>query len=134
VLAFPQAKVECDIFLEAPNSFHFKEGYHKKSHCLKLLKNLYGTKQGAKVWYDHLLDGLTKLGYKCSTIDKCVFYKGKAVFLVYTDDGIFVGPDLEEINRLKTELYTKGGFKIEDMGTLNKYLGVKVTHQDDGII
>jgi hypothetical protein len=47
---------------------------------------------------------------------------------------MFVGPDLEEINRLKTQLTTKGGFQIEDMGTLNKYLGVKVNHLDDGTI
>jgi hypothetical protein len=133
VLAFPQAKVECDIFLEAPNGFHFKDGLTKKTHCLKLLKNLYGTKQGAKVWYDYLHAGLTKLGYKCSKVDKCVFYKGKAVFLVYTDDGIYVGPDLEEINRLKKELIT-AGFNIEDMGTLNEYLGVKVTHNENGTI
>ncbi len=69
VLAFPQAKVECDIFLEAPNGFHFKDGLTKKTHCLKLLKNLYGTKQGAKVWYDYLHAGLTKLGYKCSKVN-----------------------------------------------------------------
>jgi len=134
VLAFPQAKVECDIFMEAPNGFHFKDGFNKKTHCVKLLKNLYGTKQGAKIWYDHLHAGLTKLGYTCSAVDKCVFYKGTAVFMVYTDDGIFVGPDLEEINRLKKELHIEGGFQIEDMGTLNEYLGVKVTHREDGTI
>jgi hypothetical protein len=50
VLAFPQAKVECDIFIEAPLGFNFKPGSSKKTHCLKLLINLYGTKQGAKLW------------------------------------------------------------------------------------
>jgi hypothetical protein len=134
VLAFPQAKVECDIFMEAPIGFNFKAGLNKKTHCLKLLQNLYGTKQGAKIWYDHLHAGLTKLHYKRSTVDKCVFYNGKSVFLVYTDDGIFLGPDLKEINRLKAELVSKGGFKIEDMGDLNEYLGVKVTKTDDGKI
>ena len=53
--------------------------------------------------------------------------------MVYTDDGIYVGPDLEEINRLKEELIGHG-FNIEDMGTLNEYLGVKVTHNEDGTI
>jgi hypothetical protein len=134
VLAFPQAEVECDIFLEAPVGFNFKTGYSKKSHCLKLLKNLYGTKQGAKIWYDHLHAGLTKLNYKRSAVDKCVFYHGKSVFLVYTDDGIFMGPDLDELNRLKEELVTKGGFDVEDMGHLNEYLGVKVTRPGDGTI
>ena len=120
--------------MEAPNGFKFKDGFNKDTHCLKLLQNLYGTKQGAKVWYEHLRDGLIKLGYKQSKIDKCVFYNGRAVFMVYTDDGIFVGPDLKEINKLKEELVTKGKFQIEDMGTLNEYLGVKVTHMPDGTI
>ena len=54
--------------------------------------------------------------------------------MVYTDDGIYVGPDLEEIHQLKKELYVEGGFQIEDMGTLNEYLGVKVTHREEGTI
>jgi hypothetical protein len=100
---------------------------NKKTHCLKLLQNLYGTKQGAKIWYDHLYAGLTKLNYKRSAVNKFIFYNGKLVFLVYTDDGIFLGPNLDELNRLKEELVAKGGFKIKDMGNLNEYLGVKVT-------
>jgi hypothetical protein len=135
VLAFPQVKVECDIFMELPNGFNFKLDFTKDIHCLKLLQNLYGTKQGAKVWYDHLhTTGLMKLGYKRSKVDKCVFYNGKMVFLVYTDDGIFIGPDLEEINLLKEELHTKGEFQIEDMGTIDEYLEVKVKHLPDSTI
>jgi hypothetical protein len=40
VLAFPQANIECDIYMEEiPMGF-----------CLKLKKNIYGTKQGGRVW------------------------------------------------------------------------------------
>jgi hypothetical protein len=56
------------------------------------------------------------------------------VFLVYTGNGISLGPDAKELTRLREELVTKGGFKVEDMGDLNEYLGVKLTKNDDGTI
>jgi hypothetical protein len=63
-----------------------------------------------------------------------VFYHGKSVFLVYTDDGIYLGPDLEDINQLKKALVIEGGFQVEDMGDLNEYLGVKITKTREGYI
>jgi hypothetical protein len=48
VLAFPQADVECDIFMEIPGGFVLKGD--KKLNCLKLRKNIYGTiKQAGRV-------------------------------------------------------------------------------------
>jgi hypothetical protein len=45
VLAFPQADVECDIYMEVPPGFDLSE--EKKKFCLKLKKNIYGTKHKA---------------------------------------------------------------------------------------
>jgi hypothetical protein len=57
------------------------------------------------IWYDHIFHGLSKLGYTWSKVDKCVFYHGKSVFLVYTaEDGICLGPNLQEISKLKQTL------------------------------
>jgi hypothetical protein len=67
---------------------------------LKLEKNLYGQKQAGRVWYQHLKKNLLKLGFKASNIDECVFYYGKTIFIVYTDDTILIGPDQEEIDEL----------------------------------
>jgi hypothetical protein len=43
-------------------------------------------------------------------------------------------PDLQEINLLKSDLDTKGKFKVEDIGNVNEYLGVKTTHLAEGRI
>ena len=59
----------------------------------KLLRNVYGQKQSGKVWANFLSDNLFKFGSKRNNIDKCIFYRGKQVFLVYVDDGIFVSLD-----------------------------------------
>jgi transposase InsO family protein len=130
VLAFPQADVECDIYMEVPMGFDLKGD--KKKYCLKLKKNIYGTKQGGRVWNRHLHKGLLKLGYKPSLIDSCVYYKGRTVFMLYVDDGIFCGPDKAEIDDCIAEL--KGEFNITDEGNLNEYLGVLVDKQEDGRI
>ena len=128
VLAFPQADVECDIYMEIPQGFNLHGA--KKKFCLQLKKNIYGTKQAGQVWNKHLHKGLTKLGYQASRIDPCVYYKGRTVFMLYVDDGIFAGPNESEVKELIEEL--KGEFDIMDEGDLTEYLGVLVEKQADG--
>jgi hypothetical protein len=130
VLAYPQADVECDLYLEIPQGFEFDGS--RKTHFLKLIKNLYGSKAAGRVWQQHLFKGLVDLGYTQSTTDECVFYKGSTIFMVYTDDGIFCGPDKIEIERCLQELGKR--FDITDEGAIDEYLGVKVTHMKDGTI
>jgi hypothetical protein len=57
VLAFPQAVVEYDLFVELPHGLVF-EGVDRSTHCVKLMKNLYGQKQAGRVWNDYLVKGL----------------------------------------------------------------------------
>ncbi len=39
-----------------------------------------------------------------SKIDECVFYDGKTILIVYTDDTILIGPDQQEIDDLIKKL------------------------------
>jgi hypothetical protein len=128
VLAFPQADVECDLYMEIPPGFDVRGA--KKKYCLKLQKNIYGTKQAGRAWNKHLHKGLIKLGCTVSKIDPCVYYKGQTMFMVYVNDGIFVGPDQGEINNLLDVL--KNEFTITDEGDLKEYLGVLVEKQTGG--
>ena len=130
VLAYPQADVECDLYLEIPQGFEFAGS--RKTHCLKLIKNLYGSKAAGRVWQQHLFKGLKELGFRQSDTDECVFYRGTTVFMVYTDDGIFCGPNEEEIATCMSDLGKR--FDITDEGDIDEYLGVKVTRAPDGSI
>ena len=130
VLAYPQADVECDLYLEIPQGFEFEGS--RKTHCLKLIKNLYGSKAAGRVWQQHLFKGLLELGFTQSTTDECVFYRGPTIFMVYTDDGIFCGSDKDDIDTCMNELGQR--FEITDEGDIDEYLGVKVTRLDDGTI
>ena len=72
VLAYPQAPVECDMYLELLKGFTYKGD--RKSHVLKLIKNVYGTRQGARVWSTFPKEGLIRRGFVQSNFDECIFY------------------------------------------------------------
>jgi hypothetical protein len=104
----------------------------RRDYVLKLEKNLYGQKQVGRVWYLHLRKNLLKLGFKPSQHDECIFYYGKTIFIVYTDDTILLGPDKGEIDQLVNRLGKT--FKIEDQGNLSDYLGIKIEKKPDGTL
>jgi hypothetical protein len=92
VMAYPQAPVEMDIYMELPQGIKTATG-DSKDHVLKLLRNIYGQKQAGRVWNSFLVDKLTSLGYTSSVIDDFSFFCGDIIFMVYVDDGIFLGND-----------------------------------------
>jgi hypothetical protein len=125
VLAFPQADVECDLFMQLPRGVTFPR-FHRSIHCLKLKKNLYGQKQAGRVWNKFLVDGLVNsLKFTQSKVDECVFYCGSTVLLMYVDDGILCGPSAKDIQTIIKELGAL--YNITDEGEIDAYLGVKVS-------
>jgi Reverse transcriptase (RNA-dependent DNA polymerase) len=128
VLAYPQADVECDIFMRIPKDFTI-EGKSRDTHVLQLVKNLYGQKQAGRVWNQHLHSELLRMGWTQSSADECVYYKGKVIFLVYVDDGILISPSEEGIDSALTSL--QATFKISVEGSLSDYVGVNVERTGD---
>jgi hypothetical protein len=89
--------------MELPKGIQLSSG-NSNTHVLRLIKNLYEQKQAGRVCNQHLAKGLKKAGVVASRVDECVFYKGKTIFIVYVDDGIFFGPDLKEIEQAMKNL------------------------------
>jgi hypothetical protein len=55
------------------------------------------------VWNKYLTDILVnKVKFQQSKVDECVFYRGNAIYVLYTDDSILAGPDQKEIEKAKT--------------------------------
>jgi hypothetical protein len=90
VMVYPQAPIEMDIYMELPQVIQTKLG-NSKEHFLKLEKNIYGQKQAGSMWNSFLEDKLMSIGFTTSLIDDCVFLRGDVIFMVYVDDGIFLG-------------------------------------------
>ena len=60
-----------------------------------------------------------------SKFDKCVFFKGSCMYVLYTDDSILAGPSQAEVENIITEIeQVKLG--ITDEGDISDFLGVHV--------
>ena len=90
------------MYMEIPRGFEHEGS--RKTHALKLIKNIYGTRQAGRVWNQHIHQGLIERGYVQSTVDHSLYYRGQTVFLLYVDDGIFAGPDAEEMDSMIASL------------------------------
>ena len=85
--------------MEIPHGF---EGSMTKNQVCKLQKSLYGLKQSPRAWFDRFTKAVLKLGYKQGQADHTLFVKkshaGKmAILIVYVDDIILSGNDMEEL-------------------------------------
>ncbi len=130
VLAYPQADIECELYMEVPKGCEVNGS--RKDYALKLLKNIYGQKQASRVWANFLAKGLEDLDFKKSDYEDCLFYRGRCVLMVYVDDTIIVGPTDVEVQEVVDLL--DANFDVSDEGDLADYLGVKIVKLDNGTI
>jgi hypothetical protein len=134
-LAYPQADVECDLYMELPKGFMI-EGDTNKEYCWQIIKNIYGQKQAGRTWALHLKAGLKQIGFEQSAIDNCIFYKQSTIFMVYVNNSIFMGPDAKHIDQCISDMRDplKGGFDMTDEGDISDYLGIQVHRFPNGVI
>jgi hypothetical protein len=92
-----------------------------------LLKALYRLKQAPRLWQKKLRLALEELGFQPYTSDQCVYFNKETGILIvtYVDDMLIIGKDKGKIKTLKRDLATK--FEIEDIGSANYFVGVRIT-------
>jgi len=74
VLAFPQAPVDWECYMQIPKGIKIDR---PGKWALRVHKNIYGEKQGGRVWNQHPVDKLvTKVGFEQSKHDECAFCRG----------------------------------------------------------
>ena len=130
VLAYPQALVERTLFMRMPKGVEV-EGDNTEEHVLQIERNVYGQKQAGRVWHKHLVSKLSSIGFVQSKIDPCVFYKGRIIYVLYTDDTILAGPNKKEIDET-IEQIKSAGLQITVEGSIEDFLGVRVQRNNDG--
>jgi hypothetical protein len=120
----PQAPVERDMYMEIPKGYKV-EGGDTKAHILKIHKNIYGQKQAGNAWNDYLVKKLVAIGFVQSRVDPCLFFRGRTLYALYTDDSILASPDNEVIEQIMKDM--KGiGLDMTDDGDVSDFLGVKI--------
>ena len=89
----------------------------KEGLVCKLQKSLYGLKQTSKQWNAKLTVARLFLGYHQSSSDYSMFVKTQdkliTILLVYVDDIVLTGNNLDEIVAIKAFLDQQ--FKIKDL-------------------
>ncbi|WVZ74821.1 hypothetical protein U9M48_022948 [Paspalum notatum var. saurae] len=130
--AFLNGELEEEIYMEQPDGFVVKG---QESKVCKLLKSLYGLKQGPKQWHEKFDTTLTSAGFAVNEADSCVYYRyggGKGVILcLYVDDILIFGTDIDVINEVKSFLSTK--FDMKDLGEADVILNIKLIKDESGI-
>ncbi|MBW0542513.1 hypothetical protein O181_082228 [Austropuccinia psidii MF-1] len=125
--AFLNAPLEEEVYLTIPQGFD----RDKRNTCLKLKKAIYGLKQAPLAWYRRLSTWLSKIGFRVSKADSCVFYleeKEPIWLFVHVDDiGIF-GKELTQFKKA-----IEGEFQTKLLGQADLMLGIKIIHKPDAI-
>jgi hypothetical protein len=132
---FPQAPLSDPIFMCIPQGWfvdangelkpHDDPRYQDRTHFIRLCKNLYGCKQAARNWFKYLTTGLLGHGFVQSKTDPCLFLRHDVLMVVYTDESLIFANDDPTIDTLLTALHQT--YKLEDQGTVNDYLGIRIT-------
>ncbi|CAN1791793.1 Retrovirus-related Pol polyprotein from transposon TNT 1-94, partial [Linum perenne] len=131
--AFLNGDIAEEVYMSIPPGMNVGT---KESVC-KLHKALYGLKQSPRAWFDRFTGAVKASGYNQSLADHTMFMKhgneGRlAILIVYVDDIIITGDDIEEIRKLKLKLATE--FEIKDLGELRYFLGMEVARSKRGLV
>ena len=111
-----------------------RQGMTRKTHALKLLRNVYGQKQAGRVW-NQFMDMMKNIGFMPSKFDPCLYYRGDVILLVYIDDCIVFGPTAQAIDQLVTDLRScPQKFTVDDQGDVGDFLGIQIKRQEDGSV
>ncbi|CAN1346939.1 Retrovirus-related Pol polyprotein from transposon TNT 1-94 [Linum perenne] len=131
--AFLHGDLDEEVYMVLPPGLPVSSSTNQQ--VCKLTKSLYGLKQASRQWHAKLSDTLITLGYIQSKSDYSLFTKnntdGFTALLVYVDDIILAGSNIDEISRVKRHLDIT--FTIKDLGPLKYFLGMEVSRSSSGI-
>ena len=126
--AYLHADIVDEVYIIIP------PGFDGAGEVAKLEKATYGTKQGARRFYDHTVKVLTQIGFTQCPSEPCLFRylkKDAAAFLIlYVDDALISGP-----NDLVTDIQKKlkEYFDVK-FSTPKDFIGLDITQRKDGTI
>ena len=124
--AYLNAEVDCEIFLEQPKGFINKND-NNEDLVLKLKKSLYGLKQSGRMWNNLLHSFLVDLGFLRSEAENCVYVRctegAKIIIIVWVDDLIIAGSNLDAVEQVKEKLKQK--FRMKDFKLIEEFLGIQ---------
>ncbi|KAI3646834.1 hypothetical protein MP228_009762 [Amoeboaphelidium protococcarum] len=123
VQAFVVPELKEEIYMEVPEGGLLDCGDDVK---LQLLKTLYGLKQAAAEWYNHLMQCLAQPGFVPTEADHCLFYRKEddALILAHVDDMLLGIKGIDQAQKLKKDIASM--IEITDLGPASYFLGLHI--------
>lgn len=127
--AFLYGEIDENVYMTLPGNIC----NNSKVVC-KLNKSIYGLKKSPKCWNTKFNNLMIEEGFVRSENDYCLytkFFKDSRLFvLIYVDDLLILGTNLDEVENLKSIL--NGSFHMKDLGVVSQYLGIDVKQNIQG--
>ena len=128
--AFLNGKLSEEVYMQPPPGLSIEP----KKVC-HLQRTLYCLKQASRAWFTKFSSTISYLSYIASHYDSVLFLrrtdKGTILLLLYVDDMIITDDDLSSIQELKDFLSRQ--FEMKNLGHLNYFLDLEITHSIDGL-
>jgi hypothetical protein len=113
ITAFLLSTLEEEVYIKIPPGYPrpYKEG-----QVLRLLKGLYGLKQGPIVWNKELDTFLQSIGFKPTVSDPCFYFRTSdaSYLIVWVDDIILATKNNETMAKLKKTIGNKPHVMVRD--------------------
>ena len=123
--AFLHGDLEEELYMRQPEGF-IKED--RKNLVCRLKKSLYGLKQAPRQWYKKFDSFMSSHGFTRCQADHCCYFKkidnNFIILLLYVDDMLVVGSNMQEIVNLKLKLSKQ--FEMKDLGAAKQILGMRI--------
>jgi hypothetical protein len=118
---------DVDVYMQQPDGFAERDS----TWVARLLKGLYGLKQGGREWFRRLEEVLVELGFTHIRSDSSVFIWEKngvkVIVPVFVDGITLASKSKEKIAEIKSLLAQR--FKLRDLGPTSFLLGVQIDRE-----
>jgi hypothetical protein len=134
--AYLEALTNREFYMELPlDSTGFDDSGNQVRIVVRLLRNLYGSKQAAFMWYNLITKVLLDYDFSRFKYEPCCFIKRDEtdviVICIYVDDLLITGSDEKKVEGTKAYL-AKTFHKVKDLQIVQKYLGLRMNRLGNG--
>src|SRR3954465_7800541 len=122
---FLNGNIEEELYMIQPKGFVDPKDANK---VCKLQRSIYGLKQASRSCNLHFDEVIKEFGFVQTYGEACIYKKvsgGNVAFLIlYVDDILLIGNDIDLLNSVKSYLNSK--FSMKDLGEASYILGIKI--------
>src|SRR3954465_1034918 len=123
--AFLNGFLEEELYMMQPEGFVDPKGANK---VCKLQRSIYGLKQASRSWNLRFDEVIKEFGFVQTYGEACIYKKvsgsNVAFLILYVDDILLIGNDIDLLNSVKSYLNSK--FSMKDLGEASYILDIKI--------